>query len=335
MENLPENSSSMTIIANQRKKMRISGFTMCRNADKLYYPIRAVIESILPIVDEFIVALGKGDPDDRTLAEIEKIHSDKVKVIHTEWDIEAYPNGMENAHQTDIAKAACSGDWLFYLQADEVVHEKFLPIIKATCEKYLKDQRVEGLLFNYMHFWGDYDHYVNYHGWYPKEIRIVRNDPEIHSFESAQSFRRIPDFDGKSYRKKEGTYKLHVAPVDAWIYHYGWVRPPSRMQSKTKALDAIHKGEEGASKMHSGRSLDFDYGNLSRLPVFNGTHPVVMQEWIAEFDWKIDLHYEPGYKPERPPVKHEKFKYILLTWVEQSLLGGRQIMGYSNWKLVN
>lgn len=307
---------------------------MCRNAHKLYYPIRAVIESILPIVDEFVVALGEGDPDDRTLEEIQKIGSDKIRIVHTVWDIKAYPNGMENAHQTDIAKSHCTGDWVFYLQADELVHEKYHANIVKACQTNLNDQRVEGLLFNYLHFWGDYDHYVNYHGWYPQEIRIVRNDPGIHSFESAQSFRRIPDFDGKSYRKKEGTIKLRVKETDAWIYHYGWVRPPSLMQSKTRALDTIHKGKQGADNLHSGRSLNFDYGNLSRLPVFKGTHPEVLKEWIESFDWQDELHYEKDYKPSRPPVKHEKFKYILLTWLEQNLFGGRQIMGYSNWHLL-
>src|ERR1700727_3107375 len=100
--------------------MTISGFTMVRNATKLYYPIKQAITSILPIVDEFVVALGEGDPDDKTLDEIRSINSDKIRIIHTVWDLDKYPRGMEHAHQTDIAKAAGKGDWLFYLQGDEV-----------------------------------------------------------------------------------------------------------------------------------------------------------------------------------------------------------------------
>ena len=112
----------------------ISGFSMVRNATKLYYPVKASIESILPIVDEFVIALGKGDADDHTLEEIQKIQSDKIKIIHTEWDLEKYPGGAEYAHQTDIAKQHCKGDWLFYLQSDEVIHEKYLdPIKKKMC----------------------------------------------------------------------------------------------------------------------------------------------------------------------------------------------------------
>lgn len=314
--------------------MKISGFTMVKNADKLYYPIRPAIESILPIVDEFVVALGDCDEDDATLAQIEAIKSPKVKIIHTVWDINTYPNGMENAHQTDIAKAACSGDWLFYLQADEVVHEQYLKTIQNACQKYLDHPEVEGFLFKYKHFFGDYQHYQNCYGWYPHEIRIVRNRPDIHSFQSAQSFRRIPDFDGKSYRKKEGTFKLNVVSLDAYIYHYGWVRPPQLMQKKSKSLDTIHKGAAQVAAIYKERLDYFDYGSLANLPIFEGSHPEVMEAFIAQFDWQDLLHYEKNYRPNRPPMKHEKWRSKVLTFIEQKIFQGKQFFGYSNWEIL-
>ena len=314
--------------------MRISGFTMVKNATKLYYPVRQSIASVLPIVDEFVVALGNCDEDDETRKEIEAIKSDKIRIIDTIWDTQNFPNGTENAHQTDIAKEACTGDWLFYLQADEVVHEHFLPEIERKCGKFLTDQEVEGFLFNYVHFWGDYHHYVPNHGWYPKEIRIIRNDPDIHSWRSAQSFRRIPNFDGKSYRQKEGTYKLKVIRLDAYIYHYGWVRPPELMQQKKTALGNIHKSKGEAEEQVEGNVRPFDYGYLDRLPRFEGTHPEVMQDRIKQFDWEEALKPEK-VDPERKPYKHEKINNRLLTFFEQNVLGGHQIFGHSNWKLLN
>lgn len=307
---------------------------MVKNADKLYYPIKAAIASILPIVDEFVVALGDCDPDDRTEAEIRSLDSPKIKLIHTTWDLNAFPNGTENAHQTDIAKAACSGDWLFYLQADEVVHEKFHQPIFDRCQELLRDTRIEGLLFDYVHFWGDYQHHQVAHGWYPHEIRIVRNDPDIHSWESAQSFRRIPDFDGKTYRQQEGTYKLKVARVPAKIYHYGWVRPPRFMQKKRKALDTIHKGVERVQSQYADQGDMFDYGPLRLAREFTGTHPAVMQEWISRFDWADQLRVEGSIPSNRPRFKHEKMKYRILTAIEQGLLGGRPLGGFQNYELV-
>ena len=315
--------------------MKISGFSMVKNADSLYYPIKEAIESILPLVDEFVLALGDCKEGDKTLEIINSIQSDKLKVIHTVWDLEKYPRGMENAHQTDLAKAACTGDWLFYLQADEVVHEKYLPAIRKRCEELLDDDSVEGLLFQYKHFWGDYDHYHISHGWYPNEIRIVRNRPDIHSWESAQSFRRIPGFDGVNYRQQEGTHKLKVARVDAFIYHYGWVRPPHYMQNKKKALDTIHKGASNVKELYRKAANEFNYGPLGSLGKFKETHPAVMQSWIRKFDWREKLNYTSKIEDTgRKLHKHERLKYRILTFLEQNLLGGRQIGGFKNYHLL-
>lgn len=309
--------------------MKISGFSMAKNASKLYYPIKEAIASLLPLVDEFVVAVGDCDEDDRTLEEIQSLDSDKIKIIHTVWDLDKYPNGMENAHQTDIAKQACTGDWLFYVQADEVVHEKDHDMIRRKCEQYLNDTEVEGFIFKYYHFFGDFDHAHASHAWYKKEIRIVRNDSDIHSWRSAQSFRRIPNFDGFSYRQKEDTFKLKVIPLDAHIYHYGWVRPPRLMKKKMKALSTIHKGKEATDAMID--DADFLYGPLQKIRHFTGTHPTVMKDWIEALDWKDELQYSGSYPTNlRRKLRHEKFNVRLLSWVENTFFGGESLGGSRN-----
>ncbi len=318
----------------ERGYMSISGFTMLKNASKLYYPIKQSVMSILPIVDEYVIALGDCDADDDSRREIESIGSPKIKIIDTVWDLEKYPRGMEHAHQTDIAKEACSGDWLFYLQADEVVHEKDHPAIVRRCEQFKDDKEVEGLLFSYYHFWGDYNHYHTSHGWYPYEVRIVKNDPVIHSWESAQSFRRIPGFDGIHYRQQEGTFKLNVARVDAAVYHYGWVRPPHYMQTKRKAFDVSHRGKTVAEERFRDAPKEFDFGPLNLLDEFKGSHPAVMKEWMERFDWADKLQYDGPSNPYRQKHKHERLRIRLMTFIEQKLLGGRQIFTFRNYNLL-
>ena len=315
--------------------MKISGFSMVKNADSLFFPIKQAIESVLPIVDEFILALGDSNPGDKTEEIIAAINSPKLKVVHTVWDLKKYPNGMENAHQTDIAKSHCTGDWLIYVQADEVMHEEDHSKILDACSRFLEDTEVEGFLFKYRHFWGDFDHYHHAHGWYKNEIRIVRNNPEIHSWESAQSFRKIPNFDGLNYRIQEGTHKLNVVLLDAYIYHYGWVRPPHLMQKKKKALDTIHKGAQKAHEIYKNQVIDFDYGPLGNLSKFKGEHPAVMKDWMKKLDWKDELNYSKSIKNKtRSLHKHEKLKTRITTWLEQNLLGGRTIGGFKNYNLL-
>jgi hypothetical protein len=317
--------------------MKISGFSMGRNALKLYYPMRPSVESILPLVDEFVVALGDSDEDDSTRAELEAIGSDKIRIVETVWDIEKYPRGMEHAHQTDLAKEHCSGDWLFYLQSDEVVHERDLETIRNRCEELLEDQEVEGLLFRYLHFWGDYEHLQDGHCWYRKEIRIIRNRPDIHSWESAQSFRKIPEFDGLNYRQQEGTFKLNVAEVEAEIFHYGWVRPPRLMQNKIKAFRTNHRGRDKVEEQEAAHHFDrpFDYGNISKCTRYRGTHPAVMKPWMDQFDWNEELRFSGPRRSLNPiPSKHDLPKYRFITWIEKWILGGRRLGEFTNYILL-
>lgn len=305
--------------------MKISGFSMGKDITKLYYPFKESIMSILPICDEFIFVLGNGDEYENTRKEIESIGSNKIRIIKTEWDVEKYTRGAELAHQTDIAKSYCTGDWLFYIQADEVVHEKYLPVIYDRCKELLNDTEVEGLLFKYLHFWGDYNHYIDFHGWYKHEIRIIRNDPLIHSWRDAQSFRKIPDFDGINYFRKENTFKLKVAKVDAYIYHYGWVRPPSYMQSKINVFNSIQ------NKKHTIQV--FDYGIMSKLPKFKDTHPKVMNIWLQKFNWADQLQFAGKRNKNRALFKHEKLKNKIVTFIEKYIVF-RPIFEFKNYILL-
>ncbi len=137
--------------------MKVTGFSFIRNGIKLDYPIVEAIQSILPICDDFVVAVGNSEDD--TLALIRSIDPDKIRIIETVWDDSLRENGAVLAVETNKAFQAISenSDWAFYIQGDEVIHEQYLPVIQATMLNYKDDIRVEGLLFNYQHFYGSYD----------------------------------------------------------------------------------------------------------------------------------------------------------------------------------
>ncbi|MGA2508042.1 MAG: hypothetical protein ABSF80_11275 [Chitinispirillaceae bacterium] len=295
--------------------MKISGFSFTKNADSLYYPVVESIRSILPICDEFVIAVGHGD---RTRDLIHSLNDPKIRIIDTEWENLPGSGTHVFGSQTNLALDACTGDWCFYLQSDEVAHERFLPAIRKRCEDLLHDVEVEGLLFSYKHFWGDYDHYHVSHKWYPREIRIVRNRIGVRSWGDAQSFR----IDGR---------KLRVAAVDADIFHYGWVRPPSLMQKKNRTMELAYHSRDTVDALFAGKPLLFDYGPMNKLARFTGTHPEVMRQWIAKMDWKEQLDYEGESKTR---FNHDRFRYRILTLLEQKVLGGRQIGGFRNYVLL-
>ncbi len=259
--------------------MKVSGFTFIRNAIKYDYPIVESILSILPVCDEVVVAVGKSE--DETLQMIENIDSDKIRIVETEWDLTLRKGGEVLAVETDKALAAISPDtdWCFYIQGDEVVHEQYLDTIKSAMQKWKDDKKVEGLLFKYKHFYGSYDYIGDSRRWYRREIRIVRNQIGVKSYRDAQGF-RIND------------RKLKVKEIDAYIYHYGWVKPPEKQSAKQQSFNKFWHEDEFVEKKYT--DAPFDYSQIDYLTAFEGTHPKIMQPRIERKNWKF--HYDPSKK---------------------------------------
>ena len=264
--------------------MKVTGFSFIRNAIKYQYPVRESILSLLPLVDEYIIAVGNSEDGTREL--ISSIPSDKIKIIDTVWDESLRTGGIVLADETNKSFNAIGADtdWCFYLQGDECLHEKDYPAIRAAMEKYLDDKRVDGLLFKWLHFYGKYDYIGTGRRWYRKEIRIIRNNKNITSYKDAQGFR----FKDNS--------KLKVKEIDANIYHYGWVKPPNVSHKKGLAFKAMH--DPSFTPTAEDEKKEFDYfRNIDRLDLFKGTHPSVMQERVKNVDWEFNFDTtQKGFK---------------------------------------
>jgi len=255
--------------------MKVGGFTFIRNAIKNDYPVVEAITSILPLCDEFVIALG--DSEDETEKLIKGINSPKIKIIPTIWDDQLREGGKIFAQQTDIAFNGLSEDvdWAFYIQGDECVHEKYLSKIKEEMEINLGNPLVEGLLFKYLHFYGSYDYYGHSRRWYRREIRIVRNNKAIHSYRDAQGFR----FEER---------KIKVKLIDAYIYHYGWVKPLNGLKNKVRNFNQFYHDDEWL-KNNIHETAEFDYNNADRLIKFEESHPQVMLKRILAVNWHLNI----------------------------------------------
>lgn len=286
--------------------MKISGFTIIKNAIINDYPIVEAITSILPIVDEMIVSVG--DCEDGTKELIQSIDSTKIKIFDSVWDPALREGGRVLAVETDKALAHISpdSDWAFYIQADEVVHEKYHSSIKAAAEKYASDKKVEGLLFKYTHFYGVYDYVGDSRKWYRREIRIIRNDKNIHAYRDAQGFR------------KENR-KLQVKLIDAYIFHYGWVKNVVKMKEKIKNLNKLWL-DDASSEL---RAELFNYNDFDSIEKYTGTHPAVMQKRINEQNWEMNLDVSK---------KKMSLKKSFLYWIEKKT--GIRLFEYQNYKLI-
>lgn len=255
-------------------KIKISGFSFGCNLIELDYPIVQAINSILPIVDEFIVAVGMSR--DKTLELIQSIPSNKIHIIETEWDDNLRKNGLIFSEQAKIAFRQCKGDWAFFLNADEVVHEDDLPKILKKLEEIHAQKDILGLMFRYYHFEADY---YTYNPWrYSKEIRLIRNDGRVEPGGDMSGF----------YRVSDGLF-LKNGPKDLWefsgayIYHYGWAKSPKILQKRNKTLHYYYHNDQELQNIYEKMEERYDFGSYYKaLKKFKGTHSEVMEEWIRK-----------------------------------------------------
>jgi glycosyltransferase involved in cell wall biosynthesis len=289
--------------------MKISGFTFIRNAVKYDYPVTESIRSILPVCDEVVVAVGNSDDGTRSL--IESIGSPKIRIIDTVWDETLREGGAVLAVETNKAMDAISSDatWVFYIQGDEVIHEKSLEPLMDAMDRWKDHTEVEGLLLNYLHFYGSYDYIGDSRQWYRNEVRIIRNDSNIRSYKDAQGFRK----NGKP---------LRVKPSGATMHHYGWVKPPESQRTKLRYFHTLWHDPEWLEKNRE-RIEGFDYSQIDSLALFTGTHPAVMKERIAKKNWKFD--FDPSLRKSSPKVR-------FLHFIEKCT--GYRIGEYRNYRLI-
>ena len=290
--------------------MKITGFTIVKNAGKNDYPVVEAIQSILPVVDEMIVSIDKGE--DNTEELIKSIVSDKIKIVYSEWDMSLREGGKVYAVETNKAMAHASEDtdWLFYIQADEIIHEKYHSVIRDAAEKYKDDKRVEGLLFGYLHFYGTYDYVGDSRKWYNYEVRMIRNDKRISSYKDAQGFRKVDE-------------KLNVVLIDAMVYHYGWVKSPKQMMDKQKDILRYYSDDDKGIEEYRNSADAFNFNDFDSLEKFAGTHPGVMHQRIANKNWETTLD-----------ISRKKFKLKdkLLFWFEKKT--GKRLFAFKNYRLL-
>ena len=273
--------------------MNVSGFTFLRNAVVNGYPFEESIRSMLPIVDEFVCVIGESQ--DETRARVVSIGDPKIRVIDSQWNESMQDRGFVYGQQKMMAQYNCSGDWAFYLEGDEVLHEAEIDRIRQTMQDNLSVPDVEALYFDFFHFYGTPEQ-VGIAG-YRRAPRIIRNS--IRTIAPDGLFWVVMD------RNKTGRYPK-AKHAGGSIYHYGHCRSIPRMAEKLKQVGKYwgdsHQKFQG-------------YGNIDvkELRPFSGTHPEVMKDWIA-LEAEREFHQNPGYKISRRDRRNR-----LRFWVEEKL----------------
>ena len=285
----------------------ISGFTIVRNAVRLDYPIVPAIRSILEVCDEVVVNVGKSDDDTRDL--VAGVGDPRVRILDTVWD---FSRGSEAlALETNRAMAACRGAWGVYIQADEVLHEAGAATLRRRLREWDGDARVEGLLVDYHHFFGDFDTIATDRHWYRREVRAVRLGRDIRSYQDAQGFRVGP-----------ASRRVRARATGARMFHYGWARPLPSMRRKLVAAQDVFP--ELADRLAARAAQPEALGWTPLLRPFNGAHPDAAQSWIAP-----RRAAAAGWTTGPPRLRLSHLRLYVSDWIER--LTGARLFEYRNY----
>ncbi len=286
--------------------VKVSGFTVIRNGVLMGYPVIESIRSVLPLVNEMVVGIGQGDDGTKEL--ILAIGDPKIRVFDSFWDTAKTKGGLILSEKTNEALDRCENDWCFYIQADEVIHEDDYPAIRKSLALFGDDSRVQGFLFQYIHFYGSYKTIAASRRWYRNEIRLIKRSTGIRSHGDAQGFRVNGE---KPWVKSSG----------GRIFHYGWVKPPQLMGQKSKLLNRWWHGEK-----KDGDFENFQYDRQYGLRAFESTHPTIMKSLVASQNWSFD---------PRRTLAEWSWKDIRL-WVSDVIerVSGRRLGEYKPYRIL-
>ena len=263
--------------------MKVSAFTFIKNGQILGYPFLQSIQSILPIVDEFVINVGLSD--DETLDLIRSIQDKKIRIIQSKWNNGMHNRGYVYGQQKMIAQFNCTGDWAFYIEGDEVYHEKDLEKIHKSMEVHLNDSKVEALVFDFKHFYGNANTILDSPGWYRKEARIIKNS--VRSYAPDGLFWLVLE------SNKKGRYPW-AKNTGASCYHYGWVRSEDQMNLKSTKVQKYWGGDPV--------KIDYTQMDQSIIRPFQGTHPKIVENWLPK-DIGI-FEVDPSYKLTQKQKNH-------------------------------
>ena len=290
--------------------MKITGVTIIKDAIKNDYPIVEAITSILPLVDEMVVSIGQSDDGTEDL--IKSINSKKIKIFYSQWDLSLRKGGVVLAVETNKALMHVSNDtdWVFYIQGDEVLHEKYYENILTAAKKYFNNPKVLGLLFDFVHFYATYNYVGDSRRWYNKEVRIIRHNKNIQAYKDAQGFRL-------------SNKKIAVKQIDACINHYGWVKSPTQMIAKQKNVSQFWNEDTDEWRNYLEIEDLYNFNDFDSLVKFTGTHPVVMEKRVKAQQWTLDID-----------ISKKKFtlKEKLLYWFEKKT--GVRLFDFKNYKKI-
>lgn len=247
----------------------ITAHIVLYNCNRILYPWREAIASVLPVVDE-VIAVDCGS-NDGTSEEIDRLAaSAPIRILTGHWG----DKSEILSEMTNLAISQVKTDYHFQIQADEVLHEDSCQAVIAMPKMGF----VEAATFRFTHLVGDFQ--TTFSFMYTRAIRFARTASPWRSVGDAAQF--------DVNRSRKDTY-----PSNARIMHYGKVHVGRRHEASVKEFTFqqmfVHLGLGFPDPLVVAAQAKgvIDYDELFHVAKERGdfkpltiSHPAIMRGWI-------------------------------------------------------
>lgn len=209
--------------------MSLSCIMIIKNGIRNGYPFLESIRSIVDAADEFLISDGYSDDGtyDYLCAAANKYSN--IKLYQDTWPASEF--GESIALVTNQLKARARCDWVYNIQADEVVHETILPKFHRLTTT--QTNKFASFALRFLHFVGDF-HHIETNPGYEYAVRLVPNAENVSAVSDGWTF------DG------------NVEPVGIIkyppLFHFGWVYSKNNLYKKKNHAENIFRGDEPCQK---------------------------------------------------------------------------------------
>lgn len=250
--------------------MSLGGFTMLRNANQLDYCWQACVESLLGVCDTVALSVSPGDDDTERQAREWADREPKLSINMYPWP---EPKGNPDwfCDWIQYARMHTPTDWIFQLDADEVLHENSYEEIR----RFIADPNQErtGIVTRF-NFWSDHKHLI------PEGFccgkRVVRLAPQ-------KLWLASDGYDPRGERAASLAVSTGIQ-----IGHYGFIREPEKFMAKERLLQGYYfnsfdpRLEEAAKAGKDWATQPGVTGWEQMIEPFTGTHPAAVQDWLKQ-----------------------------------------------------
>lgn len=252
--------------------MTISGILPLRNGVKLNYPFEIAIRSLQLVCDEVVVLVDPTSEDD-SVARVRALSPDVL--VESTWDTSNHNGKMhgEVAIQTATALAHASGDWVISLQADEVLHEKEVDVVRAGIT-WAETLGITALELVRLYFFGSLTQYRD--NWTVPLPRLFKRgcwEPDPRS--------------GAMYFVPVIGERRPMPRIDAKIYHYSRVGDPQAIARRVRNLDLLYHLPNRVASEANTPPYTFE---LRKLDTYVIDHQAEADETARLLSFPLDGH---------------------------------------------